>query len=1563
MKTWKSIFKSKQVRKECLYSFLILMGIRLLATIPTPGTNPDYFKTLIHDNSALTFIDAMTGNGLSGMSIMALSITPYITASIMVQLAGVIYPHIHEMEKGMEDERKRIHIITLVLGGFVALMESSMIAISFGKKGLLVSAKWYWILLVMLIWTAGSVVASLAGELIRKKYDFNGSSLILLFNILASYPSDALSVYQTMISEKQIAYKVISSILIVLFVIALFAYTVCLQAAERRIPITHSQKIKGASMKSTLPLKACPGTVVPIIFASSILTFPSMIAAFIGKENLTALKFLNTSYWFQKENFYYSIGAIFYIAMIIGFSFYYAEIIFNPTADDGYQIQKIRTSYADGTETEVESKESDLTQNVVADQSLTLSAEFAEKQEEDTPATVTTPAPVVVTTPEDDKNTAKEDDTKTSADTTTSSSEENVKYNNRLSDVTADWGENEFLKEHLSASDLIELSNGISLFASRSGKVSAGMDGLNSVATAKKGSIVTKNTPIDGNYYFTPIIGSKTKITFGTTDSNYTWDNEFCKNAQYYSKAISNWWAPQADTTNWSNTRSFIPHDGAQGHLYAEYTNVGYYDGSPVNMKIWFLDWQNTVVPDEYKAPHKPAIGDDIDAVIVSLGPNNSNDLSKGYTPLIDIKGLKWIKVKFAYYKQNGDPISLKGHFTMSDLDFAQGFHIQEKVENIYLTQEADDRLVYDPRTDAIWSARSGGESDGGTTPDNSNGWVTYTFEGDSQTVIFYNGGTISNVTGSGGGLKEEGIQKYPDSFYHGEGSKFNGWEGSSNTTSASQNTWYTSEFGYTSEYVGSMSKVGVLRINKTDSDSGAVLKGAKFTVYKWKNSKWQTYANMNWVEADKCYLLNNIQGDEADGNKFKVVETQNPDGYTGTFSQEFTVDQAGVKTIVLDAKNTQDTFKVTVNKVSGNTTITANNGNYALKNAKFEIYASDKTTKVADTYTDENGSFSVKLKNGTYWLHETIASQGYSLAEDQQFTVDKKDLSVTVKEPPKTGTINLVKKSTTDLHSDYESYYLKGAEYGVYNAAGTKVGTIVTDAEGKGSLSNLPLGTYTLKELKAPAGYYLSTDTLTATLTSSVVTANVTGKDKPGQVPAPEVILEKVDAETGLAKPQGAGSLQGAEYTMKYYDVVSTTDPTASGRKAKYTWVLKTDAKGQIKLDADHLVSGPDFYKENGKVVFPVGTTTFQETKAPKGYQLDSNVYVMNSVIENDKAVLKNKPVSKEKPYRGYIRFNKTDEKNKAMANIPFKITSKTTGESHIVNTASDGYIYGKDVNFGSGKGFLYDTYLVEEQSCAANKGYILESFEVTINENGATVDKGTLQNLPKTKQITLTKRIKASDINFKNGDPIFILKLTGTDYAGKSHTYYRQVRFDAATVKKNTGSDGYVSLSEVFKDIPMGDYVATEEETGRYRLSTLTSQGGTVSGEHVTFNMTPDNDTYNATFTNFKYDWQYYTHTDVVDNKLQSVKDNSVKYTFTARWIGSSPVSGGSSVDKNQIEATLTTNDGTKDSSVIVDASTYTTSIQTFPNSSGNCTVTVTYNKDGVKLTATFTVPVKAK
>lgn len=96
-------------------------------------------------------------------------------------------------------------------------------------------------------------------------------------------------------------------------------------------------------------------------------------------------------------------------------------------------------------------------------------------------------------------------------------------------------------------------------------------------------------------------------------------------------------------------------------------------------MKIWFLDWQNTVVPDEYKAPHKPAIGDDIDAVIVSLGPNNSNDLSKGYTPLIDIKGLKWIKVKFAYYKQNGDPISLKGHLPCPTLTLRRASIFRKK--------------------------------------------------------------------------------------------------------------------------------------------------------------------------------------------------------------------------------------------------------------------------------------------------------------------------------------------------------------------------------------------------------------------------------------------------------------------------------------------------------------------------------------------------------------------------------------------------------------------------------------------------------------------------------------------------------------------------------------------------------------------------------------------------------------------------------------------------------------------------------------------------------------------
>ena len=198
-----------------------------------------------------------------------------------------------------------------------------------------------------------------------------------------------------------------------------------------------------------------------------------------------------------------------------------------------------------------------------------------------------------------------------------------------------------------------------------------------------------------------------------------------------------------------------------------------------------------------------------MDAVVVAIDHNK---------PVIDIKGLLWIKVRFAYYDSKGNPLNVKGYFTLSDLDFKQGFYLADETEHIYLTKEADARIVYDARTEAIWSARRGSEPDGGTTPENSEGWVTFTFEGNSQTMIFYDGGTNDAVTGPGGGVKAP--KKWPDNFVNDTSSTYNNWHGASRETGITVVPWNTSEFGYTANVPCHLSKVGDLVVKKMDAET-----------------------------------------------------------------------------------------------------------------------------------------------------------------------------------------------------------------------------------------------------------------------------------------------------------------------------------------------------------------------------------------------------------------------------------------------------------------------------------------------------------------------------------------------------------------------------------------------------------------------------------------------------------------------------------------------------------------------------------------------------------------------
>lgn len=590
--------------------------------------------------------------------------------------------------------------------------------------------------------------------------------------------------------------------------------------------------------------------------------------------------------------------------------------------------------------------------------------------------------------------------------------------------------------------------------------VSEGMDGLPSVVDSGIGKKVDTNSTIDGTYNFTPVIGANTKVSFGSTDGT-KWDNKFCVNGEKYAQVCSKWWPLSNISDNGGNTHSFIPYERLKGKMYAEYTNVGNANGLPVTMRIWFLDWQNTNISGY------PGY-EDVDNVVVSV-----DNTKGGATPVIDIKGLKWIKVRFSYYDENGNPLKVKGHFTLSDLDYSQGFYIDGKVDGIYVTKEADDRLIYDARTDAIWSAKKGSNADDGTSPDNPEGWVTYTYEGDSQTMVFYNGGTIQNVDGPGKGLTT--VQSYPKDFtFTGGDAIFNGWKGSSRTEATDWHVWNTSEFGYTSEMVMHQTKNVDLVIKKADETTGEALKGAEFTVYKMQGGQWVTYTKAAWDDSIKNYKALGLHAEDSEGGKFKVVETKNPAGYTGTWEHEFVAKDEGVVTLTLDATNARKTGQITITKTGEN--------NKKLSGAVFEIKAAKDiktaggTTLVAantvvDTVTtDGNGSAASKqLELGQYIVKEKTAPDGYVLdTTEHAVTLDDSHTSVNVAVQNQKNAIVLQKVSKND------GTVMEGVTFHIWNDDKSYDKTQKTDSNGRITIDGVKDGTWHYQETATKDGYVL---------------------------------------------------------------------------------------------------------------------------------------------------------------------------------------------------------------------------------------------------------------------------------------------------------------------------------------------------------------------------------------------------------------------------------------------------------------------------------------------------------
>ena len=338
--TLKKAFKNKEIRKKLLFTLGMLVVIRLGSQLPVPGVDRHYFSNWFAQQTgdAFNFFDAFTGGSFLNMSILALNITPYITSSIIMQLLTIAIPKLEEMQKEGEDGRKKIASITRYVTIALALIESTAMAVTFGRGGLLENYNFLNVITVIAALTAGSAFLMWLGERITENGVGNGISIVLVINIISRIPQDITQLFEQFVFGKAIAVGAVAALIILAIILAMVVLVIILNDATRKIPVQYAKKVQGRKMvggqTSSIPMKVNTSGVIPIIFASSLMQLPVIVCGFAGYKGTGfwahVLRGLSSSNWCNPREPVYSIGLVVYIALVIFFAYFYTSITFNP---------------------------------------------------------------------------------------------------------------------------------------------------------------------------------------------------------------------------------------------------------------------------------------------------------------------------------------------------------------------------------------------------------------------------------------------------------------------------------------------------------------------------------------------------------------------------------------------------------------------------------------------------------------------------------------------------------------------------------------------------------------------------------------------------------------------------------------------------------------------------------------------------------------------------------------------------------------------------------------------------------------------------------------------------------------------------------------------------------------------------------------------------------------------------------------------------------------------------------------------------------------------------------